>query len=120
MTETEAIYNFFNSFGMPAYPANAVPDDLVFPWITYENNIDIPFSNAISITVNLWYRTESEAIPNKKVREIFERIGRGGTQIPYTDGAIWITCGSPFSIALNDENDSSIKRRALNINLEFH
>lgn len=120
MTMEEAIYNFWNSFGIPAYPVSSVPEDLVFPWITYENNIDIPFGSPISITVNVWYRTESEAVPNAKVRQIFERIGRGGIQIPYSEGSIWITCGSPFSIALNDENDASIKRRALNINLEFH
>ena len=120
MTENEALYKFFNSFDMPAYPANAVPEETQFPWMTYEGTVDIPFGNVVSIAVNLYFYTESEAIPNAKVRQIFERIGRGGTQIPYDDGCIWVTCGSPFSISPVDSTNSAIKRRQLNINMEFH
>ena len=119
MTKTEALYKFFNSFGLTAYPSNSVPDDTVFPWLTYEPTIGNFGDEQLSITVNLWYHTDSEAIPNKKVDDISEAIGMGGVTVPYDDGMIWITRGTPFCQSLSDENDASIKRRMLNVNLEY-
>ena len=119
MTEAEALYEFFNSFGMDAYPTGSVPDDTVFPWMVYESKYNLPFTDPVAIAVNIYFHTESEELPNKKVKEIYERIGRGGVHIPYSDGIIWMKCGSPFSISLVDSNDSTIKQRQLNIYLEY-
>ena len=34
MTKANAIYNFWNSFGITAYEENTVPEDAIFPYIT--------------------------------------------------------------------------------------
>ena len=36
MTPTAALYQFWSSFGITAYPSNRVPEDTAFPFITYE------------------------------------------------------------------------------------
>lgn len=119
MTKSKALYDFFNSFGITGYPINQVPDDTVFPWLTYENTIGNAGDSEISIQVNLWYRTDSEAIPNAKAEEISKAIGLGGKLITHDEGAIWVKRGTPWCNSLNDESDSAIKRRVLNIILEF-
>lgn len=117
MTKEEALYRFFSSFNITAYPSNAVPTDTIFPWLTYSTPIG--YDGDVSAEVNLWYHTESEAIPNNKLNEIAERIGVGGVTVPYDDGIIWIKRDNPFSTALSDQNDASIKRRQINLIYEY-
>lgn len=119
MTKSKALNEFFNSFGLPAYPVTSVPKDSIFPWLTYENTIGNAGDEPITISVNLWYYTESEKEPNDKADEIAKAIGLGGTVINHDDGVIWIKRGTPWSNSLNDENDPAIKRRSLNVVLEF-
>lgn len=119
MTKYEALYKFFNSFEIPAYPSTAVPSDAAFPWLTYENTLGSVGDNSNTITVNLWYHTESESIPNAKVDEIGDYIGMGGRSVLYDGGAIWIKKGTPWSTAMTDDVDRSVKRRLLNVELEL-
>ena len=99
MTTGEALYKFFNSFGITAYPTTSVPDDVVFPYMTYDY-YDGFFGDAEqSITASLWFYTTSELIPNKKADELKR--------------------GEPWCNALLDDGDTSIKRRLLNITVEF-
>ena len=72
----------------------------------------------VSMPVNVWYHTESEAQPNAKVREIGDAIGIGGVTVSCDGGMLWIKRGSPWSQALDDEN-KSIKRRYLNVDIEY-
>lgn len=117
MTKEEALYRFFSRFGITAYPSNAVPEDTVFPWLTYTTPIG--YDGAVSAEVNLWYHTESEAVPNRKAEEIANVIGLGGVLVAYDDGAIWIKRGNPWSVALTDATSASIKRRQLNVIYEY-
>ena len=118
MTKNKALYAWFNEF-MPFYRASAVPDDVVMPYGTYEY-IDSAFDlGEVGLTVNLWFRTESEAIPDEKAQELSERIGYGGVTIPCDEGYIWLKRGSPFCQSLTYENDPAIKRRYINITAEY-
>lgn len=119
MTATEALYRFFNSFGIKAYPANAVPDSLEFPWITYEAKVANTGDSPVSSTVNIYYHTDSEAIPNHKVQEIADEIGLGGIQLPYDKGSIWVKRGEPWCLPIYNDSDGSIKQRQLDIELEY-
>lgn len=119
MTKPEALYNFFSSFGMTAYPANAVPEDTVFPWLTYEAPFGSFDDGPMPITVNLWFHTESEAVPYAKAEQIAQAIGEGGVTLPCDRGLIWVKKGTPFCQSVNDEADSSIKRRYINLTLEY-
>ncbi len=118
MTKDVALQSFFESFGLATYPVSSVPDDTVFPWLTYEPVFD-SWGNSVSITVNLWFRTESEKIPNNKAFEIEEAIGEGGKTIKCDEGIIWIKKGSPFCQNLRDETDDLIKRRYIQLTAEF-
>lgn len=122
MTKAAALNKWFSQFGMDAYPSSGVPEKVTFPYLTYELAIGDINSGPVDIGVNLWFRTESEKIPNDKVEEIGKEIGLGGTLVPYDGGAIWIKKGSPFSQNLNDENvekNGTVKRRFLDLSLEF-
>ena len=117
MTRDAALYNFFSDFGMTAYPATAVPAKADFPYITYETTGG-DWGTSVSIAVNLWFHTESEAFPNAKVTQISEAVGLGGKIIPHDNGMIWVTRGNPWVQAFADETDNSFKRRQLILILE--
>ena len=117
MTKEEALYKYFNNFGLTAYPSNAVPTETAFPWLTYSTPIG--YDGDVSAEINLWYHTESEAIPNKKANEIAECLGVGGVTVPYDGGIIWIKRDNPFIQSLTDQNDASIKRRQINLIYEY-
>lgn len=36
MTKGEALQKFFSGFGIAAYTATSVPEDAIFPWLTYD------------------------------------------------------------------------------------
>lgn len=119
MTPEAAVYGFMSGFGIPAYAATSVPDDAEFPYITYELATGDFMDGEVSITVNLWYRGDSEAEPNTKAREIAERITSGGRIIAFDGGAVWIKKGSPFCQSMGDTADDKIKRRYVNLTAEF-
>lgn len=119
MTKEAALHSFFNSFGIPGYPASSVPEDTVFPWLTYELITSAWDGGEVGLTVNLWYRTDGETPPNAKAREISERLGLGGAVLPCDGGYIWLKRGSPWCQNLMDETDRAIKRRYINITAEY-
>lgn len=119
MTKGEALQQFFSSFGLTTYAAASVPSDTVFPYLTYDLVTGNWGDMEASIAVNLWYHTDSEALPNAKADEIADTIGIGGKVLPCDGGGIWIKRGSPWCQSLADETDKSIKRRYINISAEF-
>lgn len=119
MTAEATIYTFLSGFNIPAYAATSVPDDAEFPYLTYELATGDFMDGEVSIAVNLWYRGDSEAEPNTKAREIAERITSGGRIIAFDGGAVWIKKGSPFCQSMGDTADDKIKRRYINLTVEF-
>lgn len=118
MTADKALHQFFNGFGIPAFPETAVPDKQEMPYITYSFATAIFGELPVNLTVNIWYKTESETIPTAKGAEIGEAIGRGGCTVDVDGGYIWLLRGSPFMRAVPDE-ENTIKRRVLNITAEY-
>lgn len=120
MTPEAAIYGFLNGFSIPAYASASVPDQAQFPYITYDLVLGEWGQPEVNMPVNVWYRTESEAQPNAKVREIGERIGMGGVLLHCNGGVLWVKKGSPWAQAVTVEGeDEKVKRRYININIEF-
>lgn len=125
MTPEAAIYQFLSGFGMPAYASSSVPDQdspewQGFPYITYDLVLGEWGEPEVNMPVNVWYRTDSEAIPNAKVREISQAIGMGGITLPCDGGMLWVKKGSPWAQAVTVEGeDEKIKRRYVNINIEY-
>ena len=118
MNKAAAMHAFLSSFGIPAYADTSVPDAAQMPYLTYTLAVGAFGDGELNVTVNLWYRTESEAAPNAKVEEISERISFQGSAIACDGGMVWIKRGAPFAQAVADE-DNSIKRRMLNLSVEY-
>lgn len=129
MRKDKALYQWFQQFGIPFYPVTALPpavndtsvpeeERLKFPYGTYEPTFG-RFGDSVSIGINLYYLTESEAVPNAKADEIGDAIGMGGVIVKCDEGAMWIKRGSPFSQGLLDPDNHNIKRRYIQIIIEF-
>lgn len=118
MTKAAAIYNFWNSFDIPAYEENSVPTDATFPYITYQLVTD-SLDNDVQMAVSIWYRSSSWVDINAKVEEISKKLGRGGVFLDCDGGSIWLKRGTPFAQNMGDDTDNLIKRKYLNITAEF-
>lgn len=120
-TKAATIYEFWNSFEMPAYEENSVPtgeDAPKFPYITYQLVTD-SLGNEVAMTASLWYRGTSWVEANAKTEEISQRIGRKGAVLDCNGGKVWIKRGTPFAQNMSDESDNLIKRKYLNITAEY-
>lgn len=118
MTKAASIYQFWSGFGLTAYEENTVPTDAAFPYVTYQLVTD-GFEREVAATASLWYRSESWASVNAKAEEIAQHIGFGGKIIKCDGGRIWIKRGHPFAQNMGDESDDLIKRKYLNLTLEY-
>lgn len=118
MTKDEALFRFFSSFGLTAYAENLVPDDAVFPFLTYSLPMGNWYVQETSITVNLYYYDTSEKPIALKTRELSEKIGKG-IGILCDDGIVWLSPGSPFIQPIRDEGGDSIRRRYINISVRW-
>lgn len=119
MTKGAALYRFFSGFCMPAYPSASVPDDAKLPYLTYDLVTGAWGGEPVSLTVNFWFYTDSEAVPNAKAQELSEAIGLGGKILRCDGGYIWLKRGSPWCQSLSDETSPTIKRRYINVTAEY-
>ena len=118
MTKGAALQAFFSRF-MDAYAASAVPNDVTFPYLTYELITSAWDGGEVGLTVNMWFRTTSEKEPNAAVDKLSKAIGLGGVFLHCDDGVIWLKRGSPWAQSLTDETDKTIKRRYINVTAEY-
>ena len=119
MKINEAWQRFFESFGMPAYRDTSVPDkDVSLPYLTYQF-VRAEFNEKASITVKMWFYTESEAEPDEYADLLYQRLKNGGAKVLYDGGAVVFSPGSPFCIAQTGENDNNIKLRYFNITATY-
>lgn len=118
MTKAAAIHSFWSRFGLPAYEQNTVPDDAVFPYITYTLATGA-FGETVYLTADLWYRSSKWSDINNKTEEISTAISRGGIILPCDGGAVYICRGQPFAQSMGDPEDDLIKRKYINVTAEF-
>ena len=118
--KTQALYNFFSGFSLPAYEENTVPSGAnapELPYITYATATS-GFDDNVQISASLWYKGFSWADVDRKAAEINAALAHGGKMIPYTGGALWIRRGNPFAQHMADDDDT-IRRIYLNLTAEF-
>lgn len=117
MNKSQAVDAFWNSFGIPAYSQETVPDDAPDKYITYEvvtdslNNVAIMSASVWDIGTASW-----EWISN-----LADQISNDLIQvksIPLDVGYLYITRGNPFAQRMSDEDDS-VRRIYLNIMAEY-
>lgn len=120
MTPEAAIQQWMEGFGIPAYAFTSTPSDAEFPYLTYELVEGDWMAGEVNMPVNIWYRTDSEAAPNAKVRELSQALGVGGMTLSCDGGMLWLKKGSPWAQAVRVEGeDDKIKRRYVNVNVEY-
>lgn len=126
MTNTaKALYEFFSSFGIPAFTEYDVPDEFPDengvmqpvnpPYITYEV-AEPDWPDEADIYARVWYRSTSYTEINAKVDEISAAIG-GGVSIPTADGAVYLLKGAPFAQNMPMEGDDTLKVVYLNMTI---
>lgn len=118
MDKAQALYQFWSSFGLPAYDENTVPDDATLPYITYNTATD-SVGNIVPLTGSVWYRGMSWAEVEAKAGQVASRIGYGYAIYKLDNGYMWITKGMPFAARVVDGSDSMIRRIYINILAEF-
>ena len=127
MTKEAVINEFWNSFGLKAFEENTLLDvdengqeiKPEFPYITYQLVTD-SFDREVAATANVWYRTTGWKAINAKTEEISAHIGRGGKIIKCDGGNVWIKQGQPFAQNMSDESDGLIRRKYINVVLNFN
>lgn len=116
-TKARALQAFFEGFGMPAYVEGGVPAGTEPPYVSY-SPADGAWGDAAEVAADLWMRTESEAEANAKAAEVSRALGLGGVLVACDGGGMWLRRGSPFSLAVPDD-DPAVKRRRIAVEVEF-
>lgn len=102
---------------MPAYAAQAVPDNAELPYLTYTPVAGAWGDGEQGVTVETWRRTGSEARANADAEAIGRALGLGGVMLPCDGGGLWVKRGSPFWQAV-DSGEPGVKRRYINLSIE--
>ena len=119
MNKAQAIDTFWNSFNIPAYDENSVPEDATFPYITYSESTD-SIGNAVMLNASIWDRSTSWEGISLKAEEIAKKIAEyGHYTIKIDTGYIWLVKGTPFAQRMSDPNDDKVRRIYLNVLGEF-
>lgn len=121
MIVEQALYQFWSAFGVPAYEETSVPtgdDAPKFPYITY-STAKADFGNEVALSSSIWTRSTSwqQAVDLETL--VYNSIGYGGKIIKIDNGAIWLKRGNPFSQPMGDDSDNMIKRKYINLTVEF-
>lgn len=119
MNKEQTIHAFWNSFGVKAYDEHTVPDDAVFPRITYTLATD-SLNNVVNMNANIWYRSTSWEGATNLCNEIAKRIKEHGHQsLPFDGGYIYLCGGTPFAQRMDEPSDDMIKRYYINVQVEY-
>ncbi len=118
MNKSQALNQFWNSFNIPAFDADSVPDNTPFPYITYEESLD-SIGNILILTASVWDRGTSWKRIADKTEEIARKIGENGHYVIKLDnGYLYLSKGSPFATRQSDQ-DPEIRRYYINVMGEF-
>lgn len=108
LSESVKILNlFFNKF-CPAYINDIIPNNAIFPYLTY--SVEIPnFEEEGNIVVRI-YNKGSGLIPLFEIADLINlEIREEGTVIGNEEGMIYLTKGSPFcQVVTDDLNNTSL------------
>lgn len=116
MDKEQAIHSFWSQFAT-AYDENTVPEDAVYPRITYEVITD-NFGVQNVLTASIWDRSTSWKSVTDILHRIESQLTYGGQTVHCDGGMVWVQRGVPFAQRMNDPDDS-LRRIVLNIETEF-
>jgi hypothetical protein len=119
MDKAQALQNFWESFGIPAYEQTTVPESATMPYITYSVSTD-SLDNVVNMYASIWYHSTSWKDISEKTEQIARYIvGMNPPSIKFDGGRLYIAKGTPFAQRMEDPNDDMIRRMYLNIQAEY-
>lgn len=114
----QALNAFWNSFTIPAYDENSVPDGTPMPYITYGGATD-SWDYPVPIIASIWYRSTSWTAISQKAEEIAKAIAENGYYItPIEGGYMAIWKNNVFAQRMTDPDDS-VRRILLSVTVEY-
>lgn len=105
------LYNFWASFGLPAWHQDTVPEEAPLPYITFQ----VASGEALSATIlsaTAWFRDEGQGV-NAQIAAVLDQIAaavpNSGTVLKTADGymALYRNSGT-FQSYVQDETDKSV------------
>lgn len=122
MDKSQAINQFWSSFGLPAWDENTVPDDPVIrgdKYIAYSVSTG-SLDDTINLTAKIWdtNATTWKFVEDKAKEIAFEITTMVPPTIPIDNGRLYITKGKPFSQRLSNPNEL-VRGIYINIQAEF-
>lgn len=125
MTREQAIFDFWNSFNIPAFEENSVPtgeNAPAYPYITYQLVVD-NFGGQVQTSASVYDRDKNNYSALfqvlQKTAEIRKKISRGGIMLAFDNGVVWLKPNTPFSQIMGDSEDNAVRRAYLNMTAEF-
>ena len=113
----QALHDFWNSFGIPAYDETDVPDDAEMPYITYGAVVS-GFERVVMLNASIWYNSTSWTAISQKADEIAQAVKDYRLEAIEDDQYLFLTQGSPFAQRMPDTDDR-IRRIYINIMGEY-
>ena len=119
MNKAQALDAFWNSFNIPAYDENTVPEDPGEKYIAYSVSTG-SIEDVINLSAKIWdTNTTSWKFVEEKAAEIAEHIAK---MVPPTilieNGRLYICEGRPFSQRISNP-DELVRGVLINIQAEF-
>ena len=120
MNKWEALHDWFESFGVKAYPEQTVSETAVLPYIAYEMTFGDIDTSPLGLTFSYFERSKNWAGCYQKVEQISADIGRWGKRLVVDGGYIVIQRGFNFAQPLDDiDGDKDVRRMVFNIDVFF-
>lgn len=120
MNKTQALHEFYSSFGIKAYEENSVPDEVKtgdMPYITYEvitSSFDV---QNVALSCQIFSKSNSMTTVNALTEKIAEAL-RGGAKLQCDSGWIVLYQGVPFAQSRITE-DKTVKAKYINITADY-
>ena len=96
-----ALKTFFSGFGLPAYAADSVPENVELPYITYSMSVP-EWNTKASAYAQVWDRTKSNTGIIRTADQITAAIGDAGKRIPFDGGYLVIWLETPLTQIMVD------------------
>lgn len=120
MDKWQAQQKLWESFDIPAYDENTVPDGAAMPYITYEavaGNIGA----ATQVAVNLWYHSNSWVDISRKAQQIATAINNMPSSIKIDGGRMKVRLpdGMTWGSRMEEPSDGGVRRIRIAVEIEF-
>ena len=113
----QALYEFYNTFGIPAYEENSVPEDAELPYITYEiMTADLDMEN-IAMSCQIYFKSNSLMKVNAITEKLYNTLS-GGLKLKCDTGYIVLYRGRPFA-QNRPSGDKTVKAKYINISADY-